>query len=122
MTHFNPEFVAVMANKISKEKILNIHHTLKICTKKVSKKSALINQLTALLLAFENFYNDLLKTLDPSATGLTIDKTKLTKMTQMELLGIHTLFRQSMKYTNTKHRAIQNILDVARQVQYFVSY
>jgi hypothetical protein len=117
MAHFNPEVISVMVHTISKEEILNIHKTLKGYTKKVSKKSELINQLTGLLTEYEKFYHKV-----SPHSNLYIDKTKLSKMTQLELLGIHTLFRKCMRYTNTKQQAINNILAIAKQVQYFITY
>ena len=119
---FNPEFVSIMVHRFSKKEILDIHKSLKQYTKKVSRKSDLIQQLTYLLYSYELLYNRLQKEINPTAVEYSIDKNKLHSMTQDELYGIHTCFRKCMKYTNTKQGAIDNILAFVKQVHYFITY
>lgn len=120
--NFNPEFVAIMAHKFSKNDILIIHRALKHHLRKVSKKSDLIEQLSGFFNVYETFYNKLLNMHNPDAPKVVINKTKLSSFTQNELLQIHTLFRQCMRFTRTKQGAITCILAVAKQVQYFLDY
>ena len=119
---FSPEFVSVMAHQLTKHEILNLHNSLKAYTRKVSKKADLIQQLTYLLYQYEILYNRLLRQIQPDSATVAIDKTKLASMTQNELIQIHGLFRRCLRYTNTKRRAINNILEFAKQVQYFIHY
>lgn len=120
--NFNPEFVSIMVHRFSKEEVLNLHKSIKQYTRKVARKSDLIQQLTYLLYSYELLYNRLQRELNPSAPEFAIDKTKLHSMTQDELYGMHTLFRRCMKYTTTKQRAIDNIISFAKQVHYFITY
>ena len=118
----NVDLVAMMCHSLSKDQMLTAYHSLKQYTKKVSKKADLVQQLTYLLYGIELLYNRLLATTDPSVPPVAIDKSKLAMMSHNELLGTHTLFRKCMRYTNTKQAAINNLINVAKQVNYFVSY
>lgn len=119
---FNPEFVSIMVHRFSKEEVLNIHKSLKQYTRKVSRKSDLIQQLTYLLYSYELLYNKLQKEINPTAPQFIIDKAKLNTMTQDELYGIHACFRKCITYTATKQRAIDNILKFVKQIHYFITY
>ena len=119
---FSPEFVAVMSHKLSKQELVDCHKALKKYSRKVSKKADLMEQLGYLLYGYELLYNQLQKRVSPDAKPITIDKTKLSTMTQNELLQLHTLFRRCLKYTSTKQGVINNILAFAKQVEYYISY
>ena len=120
--NFDPQFVSIMAHKIPKEELLNIYKSIKMYTRKVARKSDLIQQLTYLLYSYELLFNRLQREVNPSAPEFTIDKTKLHTMTQDELYGMHTMFRKCLKYTITKQGAINNLLAFIKQIHYFIAY
>ena len=120
--NFDPEFVSIMVHKFTKKDVLDIHKSLKQYSKKVSRKHDLIKELTYLIYSYEILYNRLQKEINPTAQDLVINKDKLHSMTQDELIGMHTMFRRCLKYTNTKQGAIQNILAFVKQMHYFVTY
>ena len=120
--NFDPEFVSIMVHKFSKQEVLDLHKSIKQYTRKVSRKSDLIQQLTYLLYSYELLYNRLQRELNPTAPEFIIDKNKLHSMTHDELYGMHTLFRRCLKYTTTKQRAINNILSFVKQIHYYITY
>lgn len=119
---FQPEFVAIMTDKMSKTELFNIHKAIKNYTKKITKKEDLQLQIGYLLRAYEMLYNKLNKMENPDAISLVLDKSKCEKLSRDELYQIHVLFRKSMKHPKTKKDAINNILAFAKQIHYFNTY
>jgi hypothetical protein len=121
MSQLDLPTIAIMIHQISKQDILEWHKSFKQHSRKVVKKSDLITNISLLLITYETFYNTILK-FKQLPPNFFIDKTKLARLSQNELLGIHTLFRKHLKYTNTKQNAINNILNLSNQIQYFINY
>ena len=119
---FSPEFVAIMQEKMSKKELFDVHKAIKNYTKKVSSKQDLEKQLGYLLRAYEMLYNKLNKMIHKDAKPLILDKTKLQTLPRGELYGIHMCFRKALPFPNTKQQTINNIIQFAKQIHYFLTY
>ena len=119
---FEPEFVAIMTDKMSKKEVFDLHKSIKTYTKKTTKKKDLQIKIKCLLTSYEILYNKLSKSLNPDSLDLILDKTKVENISRDELYGIHTMFRKSMKHPKTKQDAINNIIAFAKQIHYFNTY